>query len=51
MMMAAQLLECKLPDEQSQQWLSILETNVKRAADLVNKYCYFHEESPVSTLP
>lgn len=41
MMMAAQLLECKLPDEQSQQWLSILETNVKRAADLVKQVLLF----------
>src|SRR5919199_4298703 len=40
-MMAAQLLECKVPDEQSQQWLSILETNVKRAADLVKQVLLF----------
>jgi PAS domain S-box-containing protein len=41
MMMAAQLLECKIPDEQSQQWLSILETNVRRAADLVKQVLLF----------
>ncbi|MBD0363197.1 MAG: PAS domain S-box protein, partial [Coleofasciculus sp. C3-bin4] len=41
MMMAAQLLECKLPDEQSQQWLKILETNVKRASDLVRQVLSF----------
>ena len=41
MMMAAQLLECKLHDEQSQQWLSILESNVKRAADLVKQVLSF----------
>lgn len=41
MMMAAQLLECKLQDEQSQQWLSILETNVRRAADLVKQVLLF----------
>jgi PAS domain S-box-containing protein len=41
MMMAAQLLECKLPDEQSQQWLKILETNVRRASDLVRQVLSF----------
>ncbi|HEY9653262.1 MAG TPA: response regulator [Coleofasciculaceae cyanobacterium] len=41
MMMTVQLLECKLPDEQSQQWLSILETNIKRAADLVKQVLLF----------
>jgi two-component system cell cycle sensor histidine kinase/response regulator CckA len=41
MMMAAQLLECKLLDEQSQQWLKILETNVKRASDLVKQVLSF----------
>ena len=41
MMMTVQLLECKLPDEQSQEWLSILETNMKRAADLVKQVLSF----------
>lgn len=41
MMMTVQLLECKLPDEQSQQWLSILETNIKRSADLVKQVLLF----------
>jgi nitrogen-specific signal transduction histidine kinase/CheY-like chemotaxis protein len=40
-MMTAQLLECKLQDEQSQEWLSILETNVKRSADLVKQVLLF----------
>ncbi|HEY9605765.1 MAG TPA: response regulator [Allocoleopsis sp.] len=40
-MMTIQLLEYKLPDEQSQQWLSILETNVKRAANLVKQVLSF----------
>jgi PAS domain S-box-containing protein len=41
MMMTVQLLEYKLPDEQSQEWLKILETNVKRAADLVKQVLSF----------
>jgi len=41
MMMVIQLLECKFPDEQSQQWLSILETNIRRAADLVKQVLSF----------
>jgi two-component system cell cycle sensor histidine kinase/response regulator CckA len=40
-MMTVQLLEIKLQDEQSQEWLSILETNVKRAADLVKQVLSF----------
>jgi PAS domain S-box-containing protein len=40
-MMTVQLLECKLPDEQSQQWLSIMETNIKRAAELVKQVLSF----------
>ena len=40
-LMAVQLLEMKLPDEQSQKWLEILETNVKRAADLVKQVLSF----------
>ncbi len=41
MLMTVQLLEAKLPDEHSQQWLSILETNIKRAADLVKQVLLF----------
>ncbi|MEW6493212.1 MAG: ATP-binding protein, partial [Cyanobacteriota bacterium] len=41
MMMTAQLLTCQLLDEQSQEWLSILETNIKRAADLVKQVLSF----------
>ncbi len=41
MMMTVQLLETKLLDEQSQQWLSILETNIKRSADLVKQVLSF----------
>lgn len=40
-LMTVQLLECKLSDEQSQQWLSIMETNIKRAADLVRQVLSF----------
>ncbi|MCA1994431.1 MAG: response regulator, partial [Coleofasciculus sp. S288] len=40
-MMTVQLLEYKLQDEQSQEWLSILETNVRRAADLVKQVLSF----------
>ncbi len=40
-MMTVQLLEIKLQDELSQEWLSILETNVKRAADLVKQVLSF----------
>jgi PAS domain S-box-containing protein len=40
-MMTVQLLETKLLDEQSQEWLSILETNVKRGADLVKQVLSF----------
>ncbi len=40
-MMTVQLLEAKLLDEQSQEWLSILETNVKRGADLVKQVLLF----------
>jgi len=41
MMMTVQLLEKKLSDEKSQQWLSIMETNIKRAADLVKQVLWF----------
>lgn len=40
-MMTVQLLEAKLPDEQSQEWLSIMETNVRRGADLVRQVLLF----------
>src|SRR5919202_1740077 len=40
-MMTVQLLETKLQDEQSLEWLSILETNVKRGADLVRQVLLF----------
>ncbi|MEA5626981.1 response regulator [Nostoc sp. UHCC 0251] len=45
MMMTVQLLEAKLPDEQSQRWLKIMETNVKRAADLVKQVLWFSRGS------
>ncbi|MHC0065752.1 hybrid sensor histidine kinase/response regulator [Nostoc sp. UIC 10890] len=45
MMMTVQLLEAKLPDEKSQQWLTIMETNVKRAADLVKQVLWFSRGS------
>ncbi|MBD2203412.1 response regulator [Calothrix sp. FACHB-1219] len=41
MLMIAQLLEIKLADENSKQWLAILETNIKRAADLVKHVLCF----------
>ena len=41
MLMTVQLLERKLQDKQSQQWLSILETNVRRGADLVKQVLLF----------
>jgi two-component system cell cycle sensor histidine kinase/response regulator CckA len=41
MLMTVQLLEAKLPDEKSQQWLTIMETNIKRAADLVKQVLWF----------
>ncbi|MBG1241300.1 hybrid sensor histidine kinase/response regulator [Nostoc sp. NZL] len=45
MMMTVQLLEAKLPDEKSQQWLTIMEKNVKRAADLVKQVLWFSRGS------
>ncbi|MEH1773538.1 response regulator [Nostoc sp.] len=45
MMMTVQLLEEKLPDQKSQQWLTIMETNVKRAADLVKQVLWFSRGS------
>ena len=40
-LMAIQLLSLKVNDEQSQQWLEILETNAKRGADLVKQVVSF----------
>ncbi len=40
-LMSVQLLQLKLEDEQSQQWLDILETNVKRGAGLVKQVLSF----------
>ncbi|MBD2680877.1 MULTISPECIES: response regulator [Nostoc] len=44
-MMTMQLLEAKLPDEKSHQWLGIMETNVKRVADLVKQVLWFSRGS------
>ncbi|MFW6359260.1 MAG: response regulator [Chroococcales cyanobacterium] len=40
-MMSIQLLELKLTDEQSEVWLEIVESNVKRGADLVKQVLSF----------
>ncbi|MGB3205366.1 MAG: PAS domain S-box protein [Crinalium sp.] len=40
-LMSVQLLQLKLEDEQSQEWLDILETNVKRGAALVKQVLSF----------
>ncbi len=40
-MMSVQLLQLKIQDEQTQEWLSILETNVRRGADLVKQVLSF----------
>lgn len=40
-MMAVQLLQLKYEDDQIQEWLSVLETNVKRGADLVKQVLSF----------
>jgi two-component system, cell cycle sensor histidine kinase and response regulator CckA len=40
-MMTAQLLETQLLDEQSKEWLSTLENNMRRAADLVKQVLWF----------
>lgn len=40
-LMAVQLLEMKIEDERSRQWLSIVELNVKRGADLVKQVLSF----------
>jgi two-component system, cell cycle sensor histidine kinase and response regulator CckA len=44
-MMTMQLLQTKLPDAKSQQWLAIMEINVKRAADLVKQVLWFSRGS------
>ncbi|BAZ21935.1 multi-sensor hybrid histidine kinase [Kalymmatonema gypsitolerans NIES-4073] len=41
MMMTVQLLQTQLFDKQGKQWLSILENNVRRAADLVKQVLWF----------
>lgn len=41
MMMTVQLLQTQLFDQQGKQWLSILENNVRRAADLVKQVLWF----------
>ncbi|MGB3205736.1 MAG: response regulator [Crinalium sp.] len=40
-LMAVQLLETKLHDDQSQEWLQILERNVNRGADLIKQVLSF----------
>ncbi|MEA5601642.1 response regulator [Nostoc sp. UHCC 0252] len=45
MLMTVQLLEAKLPDQKSQQWLTIMEKNVNRAADLVKQVLWFSRGS------
>ncbi|BAY22446.1 multi-sensor hybrid histidine kinase [Calothrix sp. NIES-2100] len=52
MLMIAQLLEIKLADENSKQWLEILKSNIKRAADLVKHVLCFSRgfEGKFSTL-
>jgi PAS domain S-box-containing protein len=52
MLMIVQLLEIKLADESSKEWLAILETNIKRAADLVKHVLCFSRglEGKFSTL-
>jgi len=40
-LMCVQLLQDKIPDEQSQEWLFLLEKNVKRAANLVKQVLSF----------
>jgi two-component system, cell cycle sensor histidine kinase and response regulator CckA len=41
MMITVQLLQTQLFDKQGKQWLSILENNVRRAADLVKQVLWF----------
>ncbi|GAB1538376.1 hypothetical protein NUACC21_10360 [Scytonema sp. NUACC21] len=41
MLLSVQLLERKLLDEQSQQWLSIVKTNIQRGANLVKQVLSF----------
>lgn len=40
-LMSIQLLQRKLPDAQSQQWLTILETSTRRGADLIKQVLSF----------
>ncbi|KYC37495.1 hybrid sensor histidine kinase/response regulator [Scytonema hofmannii PCC 7110] len=47
MMMIIQLLETKLVGGQSREWISLLENNVRRAADLVKQVLYFSQGSEV----
>ncbi|WP_445638226.1 histidine kinase [Nostoc sp. DSM 114161] len=44
-MMTMQLIEAKLCDDKSHQWLGIMETNVKRIADLVKQVLWFSRGS------
>ncbi|ACC83916.1 response regulator [Nostoc punctiforme] len=44
-LMTVQLLEAQLLDEKSQQWLTIMKTNVKRTADLVKQVLWFSRGS------
>jgi two-component system, cell cycle sensor histidine kinase and response regulator CckA len=52
MMITAQLLENLSLDRQSQEWIAILKTNIKRAADLVKQVLWFSRglESKFTTL-
>ncbi len=47
MMMIIQLLETKLLGGQSREWISLLENNVRRAANLVKQVLYFSQGSEV----
>jgi PAS domain S-box-containing protein len=43
-MMSVQLIEKKITDDKSQKWLSIMETNIKRAAELVKQVLWFSQK-------
>ena len=45
-MMAVQLLQLKISDAQSKSWLTLLETNVRRGADLVKQVLSFARGMP-----
>jgi two-component system, cell cycle sensor histidine kinase and response regulator CckA len=47
MMMIIQMLETKVSGEQGRQWLTLLENNVRRSADLVKQVLYFSRGSEV----